>query len=380
MSYITRNIEKDLISSLGKGKAILVYGPRQSGKSTLLRHLFNGRMEDVLWLDADMMDVRSLFHDPAPERFMSMMKGRKILVIDEAQRIESIGLAIKILVDNVKDVDVIATGSSAFELRNRTGEALTGRKMEFYLMPFSYGELASAYGALSESRMLEDRLIYGSYPGVAVDLASRDGELASLASSYLYKDVLSLSGLHKPAILEKLIRALAFQIGSEVSFQELAGLVGADRKTVEKYVEILERCFVLFRLCAFSRNLRNEIKKSVKIYFWDTGIRNAVIGNVLPLSSRPPEEVGHLWENYVIAERKKKMLNKPFPPIGYFWRTHAQQEVDYVEESASGLSAYEIKWAQSRSHAISQVFAKAYPNAGINTVNRSNYADFLGSE
>ena len=377
MAYIKRTIEQEMLDSLKLGKVVLLYGARQTGKSTMLKQLFQSKETETVHLNGDLLDVRELFENPTPQKCLSIMGGKRTLIIDEAQRIDNIGLALKIFIDNVQDINIIATGSSSFELRNRTGEALTGRKVEYYLTPFSFGELVNHTNTLEEKRCLEDRLIFGSYPAIVTDIANRNRELASLTSSYLYKDIFALSGLHKSEHLEKLVRALAFQIGSEVSYQELSTLVGLDRKTVEKYIDLLEQSFVVFRLPSFSRNLRSEIKKSVKIYFWDTGIRNAVIGNVLPLSSRAPNEIGHLWENYIIAERKKKLINEPFAPRSFFYRTHSKQEIDYLEETPQGLTAYEIKWNSKKSSNATKAFLKAYPDACESIISRDNYAEFI---
>lgn len=377
MNYIERQIEPEIIKRIPSGKVNIIYGPRQSGKTTLVRHLVESQKISTLWLDADMLDVREQVARMSPEKWRTLIGGRSLVVIDEAQRIENIGLSLKILIDNVKDAQVIVTGSSALDLRNRTDEPLTGRKFEYVLLPPSFREL-SGNDILSERRSLETRLVYGSYPGVLAAEDDRDRTLMSLASSYLYKDVLAIDGIAKSSVLDKLIRALAFQIGQEVSYQELGDTVGIDRKTAEKYVDLLKKSFVVFELPAYARNLRNEIRKSRKIYFHDVGIRNAVIGNLLPLESRPPEEIGHLWENYVIAERFKMKVNESIPPRMFFWRTRTQQEVDYVEESATGLSAWEMKWnAKKATGSLPASFYSAYPNARTDFVTPESIHEFL---
>lgn len=378
MKYIKRDIEDEIVRLLPKGKVIVVYGPRQSGKTTMLRHIVDENSIDALWLDADFIDVRQLLVDMSPEKWRGLLGGRKTLIIDEAQRVADIGLALKILADNCKDVQIVVTGSSALDLKNRTEEALTGRKYDFLLLPPSFAEMASAYSALSEMRSLESRLVYGSYPDVVASEGERDRTLMSLASSYLYKDILVLDGVAKSSALDRLVRAMAFQIGSEVSMQELAETAGIDRKTVEKYVDLLKRCFVILELGAYSRNLRNEIKKSRKLYFVDLGIRNAVIGNLLPLASRPGDEVGHLWENYCIAERFKRNANLPVRPRSYFWRTRTGQEVDYLEETAQGVSAWEMKWNPKKAGGtIPAAFGSAYPGARWGFVTPRDCVPFL---
>lgn len=378
MDYIRRTIESEIVRLLPQGKVIVVYGPRQSGKTTMVRHIVDEQTLDALWLDADMADVRQMLTELTPEKWKGLLGGRRMLVIDEAQRVNGIGMALKILVDNIKGLQVIVTGSSALELKNRTEEPLTGRKFDFLLLPPSFAELSGMSGTLSEMRLIEERLVYGSYPDVLFAGMDRERVLRSLASSYLYKDLLALDGIVKSAALEKLVVALAFQIGSEVSYQELAETVGIDRKTVEKYVDLLKRCFVVFEVGAYSRNLRNEIKKSRKFYFHDVGVRNAVIGNLLPLSSRPGDETGHLWENYVIAERFKRNVNLPTPPRAYFWRTKSGQEIDYIEEANGGIAAWEIKWnARKARGSLSAAFLAAYPGTPFEFISRENMATFL---
>ena len=378
MNYIKRKIEPEIIRLMSKGKAIVVYGPRQSGKTTMLKHIIEENGLDAVWLDADLLAVRELFSGMSPEKWRNILGEKKTVVIDEAQRIENIGLALKILVDNMSDVRILVTGSSALDLRNRTEEALTGRKFDFLLLPLSFEEFSAANGELSEMREIESRLVYGSYPDVVASGIDRDRTLTSLASSYLYKDILAADGMAKPAALDKLVRALAFQIGCEVSYQELAAIVGIDRKTAEKYVNLLKRCFVVFELGAYARNLRNEIKKSRKIYFFDNGIRNAVIGNLLPLSSRAGDEIGHLWENYCLAERYKRNANIAVSPRSYFWRTKSGQEIDYLEEDAGGLSAWEVKWNPSKAQgAAPGAFRTAYPSSKWGFVSPGNCAHFF---
>lgn len=378
MDYIDRDIEQEIVKRLHSGKINVVLGPRQSGKTTMVRHLVDNRHLDALWLNADLLDVRELLVNMSPEKWRSLIGRHNAVVIDEAQRVEGIGLALKILIDSAGELPVIVTGSSSLNLQSQLDEPLTGRQYEWILLPFSFAEL-SRRDLLSEKRSIEARLVYGSYPGVLAGAEDRDRLVSSLASSYLYKDMLVLDGIAKTSVLDKLVRALAFQVGQEVSYQELSGLVGVDRKTVEKYVDVLKKCFVVFELPAFSRNQRNEIKKSRKIYFHDLGIRNAVIGNLLPLSSRPQEEIGHLWENYLIAERFKMNVNKPVSVRMHFWRTRLQQEVDYVEECANGIDAWEMKWnpqAAVRCR-LPKAFVEAYPEARTGCVSPANVQEFL---
>ena len=287
------------------------------------------------------------------------------------------GMALKLVTDELPEVQVVATGSSAFELMNRTAEPLTGRKLEYRLPPLSFGELVAARGLLAETAERERRLLYGSYPEVVASPGEEPAILSEIAGSYLLKDVYALDGLRRASGLDRLTRALAFQIGSEVSLPELAGLTGMDVKTVNRYIDLLTKCYVVFPLTAFSRNLRNEIKKGCKIYFCDLGIRNAVIGNFSPLSSRT--DAGAMWENYLVAERLKRNVNRPFPPRPYFWRTAApaSHEIDYLEEADGRLRAWEIKLNPEAKVKFPKKFLGAYPGAATAVLTPANYESFL---
>ncbi len=376
--YIERKIGQAIRRRFFSGKAILLYGPRQSGKTTLIQELLRPEAGHVLFLNGDEPDAREMLTRITSTRMRSLLGAKKILVIDEAQRIPGVGLTIKLVTDQLKDVQLIATGSSAFDLAEKTSEPLTGRKFEFTLMPLAFGELARANGLLEERRLLPTRLVFGSYPDIIVRAADAGVLLRSLAGSYLYKDLLMLEQIKKPVLLEKIVRAVALQCGAEVSFHELGQLVGADQKTVEKYIDLLEKAYVIFVLPAFSRNHRNEIKKSRKIYFCDCGIRNAVLGNFLPLESRT--DTGVLWENYLQAERRKKLLADESDARGYFWRTTDQKEIDYLEETPRGLAAYEFKWKNGGKARIPKTFTNAYPAAEKDIITPDNVESFLGVE
>ena len=375
MSYINRSIEAEIHGRFFSGKAIIVYGPRQSGKTTMIRHLVEPYASETLWLNGDSPDVREQLEKITVTEWRAIIGRNRIVVIDEAQRIPNVGISMKLLVDELSGIQLIATGSSAFELANRTAEPMTGRKFEYRLFPLSFSEMCAQHGLLEEKRSLEQRLLYGAYPEIISKPHDGPALLSMLAGSYLYKDLLSLESVKKPLILDKLIRALALQLGSEVSANELATLVGADNKTIVKYIDLLEKCFVVFSLPAYSGNARNEIRKSRKIYFYDLGIRNAVIGNFIRTSSRT--DVGGLWENYLILERMKLKANELFPPRRYFWRTVSQKEVDYLEESASGLSAWEFKWNKDSKAKIPALFTSSYPQATTHIVTPANYSAFL---
>lgn len=375
-NIIKREMAGRIEERLFQGKAIILLGPGQSGKTTLINFLLENPEDQYLVLNADEPDVRELLQDATSSRLKTIIGENRVLFIDEAQRVQNIGLTLKLLTDQIPEVQVIATGSSSFELNSSIKEPLTGRKFEFILHPLSFGELVSEYGLLEERRLLEHRLIFGSYPEV-VSSPGREEELVRLlAESYLFRDLLTLEGIKKPILLEKIVKALALQLGSEVSFQEIAQLTGADNHTVERYIDLLEKAFVIFRLPALSRNVRNEIKKGMKIYFRDNGIRNAVIGNFLPLSSRT--DTGALWENYLIQERLKMRKNKGGFAQGFFWRTTQQQEIDYIEEHTQHLFAYEFKWNSKRKNkSFPKTFSKGYPDAATQVITPENYDMFL---
>jgi len=372
---IQRIIKDQIQDDLFKGKAIIVTGPRQVGKTTLLETLRGENNLKGLWLNCDEPDIRLLLENTTSTQLKSLIGDNRLVFIDEAQRVKNIGLTLKLLVDNLKNVQVIATGSSALELANEINEPLTGRKWEYNLFPLSTGEMVAHTSKTEETRLLEQRLIYGLYPDIVINSATSQTSLVALANDYLYKDILSLETIRKPALLEKILISLAFQTGSEVSFSELAQNVGADPKTVEHYVQLLEKCFIVFQVGALSRNLRNEIKKSRKVYFYDNGIRNAVIKNFSPVALR--QDIGALWENFLMSERKKFNTYSRHFVNTYFWRTHSQQEIDLIEESSGILHAKEFKWNNKRKTKFPDAFSKAYPGSVFEVVTRANYMDFL---
>lgn len=372
---IRRAIYDPIVKNLFKGKAIIISGPRQVGKTTLLRAIMEETNRKVLYLNCDEPDVRPLLENASSTSLKALIGNYSLILIDEAQRIKNIGLTLKLLVDEFKDVQVIATGSSALELANEIREPLTGRKREYHLYPFSTAELIDNSSVLQETRLLEQRLIYGFYPDIVNSPSEAQANLSELTNSYLYKDILSLQDIRKPALLERLLVALALQIGSEVSYTEIGQTIGSDSKTVDRYVELLEKCFVIFQVGAFSRNLRNEIKKGKKIYFYDNGIRNAIIKNFSPLSLRL--DIGALWENFLVSERQKANHYANHYVNTYFWRTHAQQEIDLVEEAGGVLYAWEFKWNEQAKVKIPASFMEAYPGSVPGFVNRKNYLEFL---
>ncbi len=371
---INRFLQPQLESILGSHKAIIVMGARQVGKSTLLQLLL-GQRQDVLWLNGDNNDVQTLFTAISAERIHSLMGTKRVLVIDEAQRIPNIGVQLKIIIDQLSDVQVIATGSSSFELASKVNEPLTGRKREFKLFPLTFNEMVEHSSLIEELRLIPHRLVYGYYPEVVANPGQEANILKELTDSYLYRDILTLDKVAKSDKLVLLLKALAMQIGSQVSYNELSGLVGIDAKTIERYITVLEQSYIIFRLGSFSRNLRNELKFSKKIYFWDMGIRNAVIGNFSLAETR--SDIGAMWENFAIAERMKQInYRHPFAQ-SYFWRTKQQTEIDYIEELDGSLRAFEFKWNERKSPRCPLAFSNAYPDASFSAITPSNIDDFL---
>jgi hypothetical protein len=375
---IKRLLYSYINNRLFKGKAILILGPRQSGKTTLIESILRDHSQPSIVLNGDEPDVRELLSSPTSTRLKSIIGKHKIVFIDEAQRIPNIGITIKLFTDILKEVQVIATGSSAFDLANKTNEPLTGRKYEYLLFPFSFGEMVEHQGLIEEKRLLESRLIFGYYPEIVTKPGEEKELLKLLSGSYLYKDILTFEQVKKPAILEKIVKALALQIGSEITYHEIGQLVGADNETVEKYVDLLEKAFVVFRLPAFSRNIRNEIKKGKKVYFYDNGIRNAVISNFSAVNNR--SDIGALWENLLISERMKYLHYSGVDVSRYFWRTTMQQEIDYIEESSGKLSAFEIKWNPKAKVRFPKTFINAYPLSSTKLITPENFESFLGIE
>ena len=369
---INRVIQSAITAKIGKGKAIIILGPRQVGKTTLVKTILKDEM--YLFLDGDDPTVRNLLTNPNTEQLKSIIGRNKFVFIDEAQRIENIGLTLKIITDQFKEVQLLVSGSSAFELNNKLNEPLTGRKWEFQLYPVSWKELEDNIGFLKATQQLEIRLLYGMYPDVINNSSEAFDVLKELTNSYLYKDILALSNIRKPEVLEKLLQALALQIGSEVSYNELSQLLNIDKNTVGAYIDILEKAFVIFKLKSFSRNLRNEIKTNQKIYFYDNGIRNMIIGNFNPLELR--QDKGALWENFLISERMKKNSYENSTAKPFFWRTVQQQEIDYVEDLNGNITAYEIKWNVKAKVKTHKIFNETY-NAQTEIINTENFRKFL---
>ena len=372
---INRLITSTIKQKFFRGKAIIVVGPRQVGKTTLLKMLANEYDRKVLVWNCDEPDVRRKLTDPTSTMLGNETAGYDIVFIDEAQRVQNIGITLKLLIDNYPGKQVVVTGSSAIELSNSINEPLTGRKYEYVLFPFSVEELVKENGKQEERRLLERRLIYGAYPEVVNNPGDERETLTSLVSSYLYKDIFAFQDVRKPEIIEQLLQALALQVGSEVSFNELGRLLGLNSVTVQRYIDLLEKSYVIFHLRSFCRNVRSELKKSRKIYFCDNGVRNALIGDYKPLALRT--DTGALWENYLISERMKHNAYNAFYGKSYFWRTQQQQEVDYIEDYDGVLHAYEFKWSGTKQPRLTDTFMKNYPDHTFKVVNRDNYLDFI---
>ena len=372
---IHRILEEQIVSLLGSGKAIIIMGARQVGKSTLLESIFQVK-ENVLWMTGDDLDVQELFSQITSSRLKALLGNSQYLIIDEAQRITDIGLRLKLITDQIKNVQVIATGSSSFELASKVNESLAGRKREFRMFPLSFSEMVHHTNLLEELRLIPHRMVFGYYPEVVISPGKESIILKELSDSFLYKDILSFESINKPDKIVRLLKALAYQIGSQVSYNEVGQLVGLDSKTVERYIDILEKSYIIFRLGSYSRNLRNELKASRKIYFWDLGIRNLLIGNLTQIETRP--DAGALWENYVIAERLKRNSYINSYSQQWFWRTQQQKEIDYLEEENGMLNAYEFKWNDKKSNVrVPESFVKAYPDATFKVITPQNVDEFL---
>lgn len=373
---IQRQLLQRLSQTVQNSKVTLLVGARQVGKTTLLKEMISqSAINDVLWLNGDLPQVRATLESNNLQEISLLIHNAKVVIIDEAQRINAIGLTLKIIVDTMPDVKLFVTGSSAFELRNQLDEPLTGRKTTYYLYPISTQELFETEGLIAVKERLESRLIYGSYPEVITSNTPKD-VLMELAGSYLFKDVLQVDGLRRANVLEKLLTALALQVGSEVNYNELSKTIGIDRKTVEKYIDILEKCYIIFHLNSFSRNIRTELTKGKKIYFYDTGIRNAILKQFAPLELR--QDIGALWENFFIAERMKYNHYRGQYVNTYFWRTTDKQEIDYIEEQDGELKLFELKWNPKKQNSrMPNVFLNTYHPNQTAIITRENYITYL---
>ncbi|NUN09663.1 MAG: ATP-binding protein [Ignavibacteriaceae bacterium] len=373
---ITRLAQNRIIESLFKGKAIIIYGARQVGKTTIAKSILEKFGDSGRYLNCETLTVEQALSEPEPEKIKKFLGDYRIIVLDEAQHIPDIGRKIKLIVDEIKDVQIIATGSSSFDIANRTTEPMTGRVFHHTIFPLSLNEIKDdAGGLLGVEAKLENLLIYGSYPEVYLsnEEAART-ILSELTSSYLFKDLFRYEGIKKSSMLKNLLMSLAFQVGSDVSYNELGTRLGLNYATVQKYIDLLEQSFVVFRLNSFSRNLRNELAKSVKIYFYDNGVRNALVNNFNPLNIR--DDIGALWENFCVTERRKMNATNNNMVNSYFWRTYDQKEVDYVEEAGGKITGFEFKYSEKQKVKTPVKFTETY-NAEVKKIDRSNYWEFL---
>jgi len=370
-----RSIERQLIKRVDYNKAIVIFGPRQVGKTTLVKELTKKLDQPFLYYNGDEINTRNLWRNDQVSALIQSFGAKKLIVLDEAQMIEEVGAICKQIVDAKLGVQLIITGSSALNIANLTQEPLTGRKWEYFLYPMSCGEMIQNSNAADLVRKLTLYLVYGSYPEVVTHSDDAKEILNNLVSSYLYKDVLALTGVKRPLLLEKILKALAWQIGNEVSLTELSKIVGADAKTVDSYIHLLEQVFVVYRLGAYSGNLRNEINRKKKIYFYDNGVRNALIGNYSFPDNR--NDIGSLWENYLIGERKKLLSYNGFHGHTYFWRSKAQAEIDYLEEINGKVYAYEFKWNPDAKVKFPTSFVEAYRPVETKVIHRDNFWEWL---
>lgn len=374
---IKRAIDERIQNALTKKKVVTIMGPRQVGKSTLACAMIPEGAK-VLEINGDNTDVQAMFVNVDETKMKVLIGNKNFILVDEAQKIGNVGNMLKIVAEKFNDIKVIVTGSSAFKLAEAVNESLTGRKREFRLYPLSFKEMADETSTLEESRMIDHRLIYGYYPEVVTSPSDEKEVLKELIDSYLYKDVMEENNIAKPDKLVKLVQALAFQIGSTVSANELAGLVGVDAKTVERYIDILERCYIIFTLPSYAKNQRNELKFARKLYFWDLGIRNGVIGNMAPVSLRSPEELGHMWENFLVAERIKRndYAGRTFVQH-YFWRTQQKKEVDLIEVEDGLMTGFEINRKKGKRVGAPASFTAAYPEAHFECITPDDLMSFL---
>lgn len=371
---INRIIKSSILSDYKRRKVIVLLGARQVGKTTLLSELCEGK-DRVLSLNCDNVDDVLALEGKTTTELRQLLSSYELVFIDEAQRVKNVGLTLKMIGDLKLETQVVVTGSSSLDMADEINEPATGRLIEYNLFPFSLPELALYSSEREENRLLENRMIYGLYPEVVTEPGDAKRTLMTLTNNYLYKDLFAYKGIKKPELIQKLVRALALQLGCEVSYNELSNLLGVDRGTVETYINLLEKCFVVFRLDSFSRNLRNEIKKGKKVYFYDNGVRNAVLSNFAPLELR--NDVGALWENLMVSERVKRNAYSGNYAQLFFWRTHEQQEIDLIEEQDGMLHTFEFKWNGKARSSQPKVFASSYPSSTYEVITPENYWAFL---
>ena len=373
--FFQRQIASQIEYDFFKGKIIIILGARQVGKTTLIKSITLKRTEPVLWLDGENADVQLVFENMNSEKAKHIAGRHTVMVIDEAQKIRDIGSVLKIYADYHPGIQVIASGSSAFELRNVLNEPLTGRKLDYQLFPLSFEEMAGATDILHEQRQLYQRMRYGYYPEIVTNQEDNERLLRFLSESYLYKDIFLYKGLKRPEKMLELLKLLAWQLGSEVNYNELSKTLMIDNQTIESYISLLEQAFVIYKLPAFHTNQRNELKKSKKVYFNDLGIRNALINDFRPVEIR--SDAGGLFENFMINEIRKQNSYQRFYANVYFWRNTEQKEVDLILEKDNHLYVYEFKWNPLKTPRLTKSFSNIYSNFTYEVVSRENYGSFL---
>ena len=377
MNYYKRAVLEEFQSKLKPNKVLILLGARRVGKTQLIKKYLESTNENVLQLNGEDLNDARLLEERSVSNYTKLLKNVSILVIDEAQNIKDIGVILKLIVDTIDNIKVIATGSSMFDLANKLGEPLVGRKNTLYLFPLSQIEFSQFENYKQTTENLEERLLYGCYPEVTHYESWKEKQeyLREIVNSYLLKDILIFDGIKNADKIYDLLRLIAFQVGKEVSLQELGNQLNLSKNTVEKYLDLLSKVFVIFKIEGFSRNLRKEITKSSRWYFYDNGIRNAILNNFNTLNNRT--DIGDLWENYLASERIKKQHYQKIVKQNYFWRTYDQQELDWLETEAETMEGYEFKWNENRKSKIPTAFAKAYPEAIFTVINKQNYLDFI---
>lgn len=378
MDTIQRASQQRVEERMKPQKVMLIFGPRRVGKTFLLKQIVQSFKGKSLMLNGEDADSIAMLEPISIANYRHVLEGMDLLAIDEAQHIPDIGKKLKLIVDEVPGIRVIASGSSSFDLKNQAGEPLVGRGTQFVLLPFSQQEIATVESPLESKRNLEARLIYGSYPEVVIldTFAEKKEYLNDIVESYLLKDILAVDGIKNSAKIRDLLRLVAYQMGDELSCEEVGKQLGISKNTVERYLDLLQKVFVLYRLGGFSKNLRKEVTKSSKWYFTDNGVRNAVIRNFEPLSLRTDADRGALWENYIITERMKRNQNERLGLEFHFWRTYDKQEIDLIEIGSGVMNAFEMK-SGKKSPSAPKAFAEAYPEAQFTVVNMNNYSDYI---
>lgn len=377
MNYINRAVENRLLKKMLPNKVIILYGPRRIGKTVFLQRLIKKLKVPVLVLNGEDMDTVEVLSIRRVEHYKRLLGNHKILIIDEAQKIPGIGMILKLMIDEIKGLKILVTGSSTFDLSNNLGEPLTGRSFTIQMFPLSQAEFSQKENLIITKARLEERLIYGNYPELIQYKSNEEKAdyLKDLVSSYLLKDILEYENLKASDKMLKLLRLIAFQIGKEVSLQELGQQLEMSKNTVEKYLDLLSKVFVIYRLPGFARNLRTEIVKTSKWYFYDNGIRNTLVSNFNPIVLR--NDIGELWENYILSERIKYQSYKGLTVNNYFWRTYQKQEIDWIEERSGKLYAYEMKWNENKKVKVPSAWEKEYPGSTFKVINRENYLDWI---